>query len=237
MVSFSVPSGNSGLADALIENGGLDYFDSITYDSEATASSRKTMLTKGGTDITIVEEWDSGATYVTINGYKLNAYDNDYNTRFFGYGYKVDNAIVLLGNNSRNGYSVSGYYGRPLVICKTKKGGACVITPRPTTTGSSSNEKTSSPEVTPTNDVIATLHTFMVSPEGEARNFMFRLCQQNNDNNIITTANFYTAYDQTKDVYFCLNRPYYGTGAPFAIEIDSVPYMSFAYNTILVKST
>jgi hypothetical protein len=124
-----------------------------------------------------------------------------------------------------------------LVICKTKKGGACVITPRSTITGSGSNEKTISPEVTTTGDVIATFHTFMVSPEGEARNFMFRLCQQNNDNNIITTANFYTAYDQAKDVYFCLNRPYYGTAAPFAIEIDGVPYMSFAYNTILVKST
>jgi hypothetical protein len=237
MVSFSVPSDNSGLADALIENGGLDYFDSITYDSGAAESTRKTMLTKGGTNITIVENWDSSTVCAKINGYNLNAYSNDGSTRFFGYGYKADNAIVLIGNNSRSGYSANGYYSRPLIICKTKKGGACVITPRSTITGSSSNEKTSSPEVTSTGDVIATFHTFMVSPEGEARNFMFRLCQQNNDNNIITTANFYTAYDQTKDVYFCLNRPYYGTGAPFAIEIDSVPYMSFAYNTILVKST
>jgi hypothetical protein len=236
MVSFSIPSGNSGLADALIENGGLDYFDSITYDSEAAESTRKTMLTKGGTDITIVEKWDS--TYcASINGYDLDAYNRDYNTRFFGYGYKVDNAIVLLGSSNSGAYSSTGSYSRPLIICKTKKGGACVITPRATSGANSPDEKTNSPEVTSANNVVATLHTFMVSPEGEARNLMFRLCQQNNNNNIITTANFYTAYDQTKDVYFCLNRPYYGTGAPFAIEIDSVPYMSFAYNTILVKST
>lgn len=237
MVRFSVPSGNSGLADALIENGGLDYFDSITYDSEAAASTRKTMLTKGGTNITIVESWSDNGSYATINGYKLNGYNSNYYTRIFGSGYKVDNAIVLLGNYSSGSYSTTGYYGRPLVICKTKKGGACVITPRPTYTTSSSDEKTSTPEVTTANNVVAALHTFMVSPEGEARNLMFRLCQQNNDYNIVTTANFYTAYDQTKDVYFCLNRPYYGTGAPFALEIDSVPYMSFAYNTILVKST
>lgn len=236
MVRFSVPSGNSGLADALIENGGLDYFDSITYDSEAAASTRKTMLTKGGTNITIVESWSSNTSYATINGYKLDGYKYSTYTRFFGYGYKVDNAIVLLGSND-DSYSSSGYYGRPLVICKTKKGGACVITPRPTFTSAESSDKTYTPEVTTTNDMVATLHTFMVSPEGEARNLRFRLCQQNNYDNIITTANFYTAYDQTKDVYFCLNRPYFGTAAPFAIEIDSVPYMSFAYNTILVKST
>lgn len=237
MVRFSVPSGNSGLADALIENGGLDYFDSITYDSEAAASTRTTMLTKGGTNITIFESWSSSNVCATINGYKLNGYSGTAYTRFFGYGYKVDNALVLLGNSDTSSYSSTGYYGRPLVICKTKKGGACVITPRPTYTTSSSDEKTSTPEVTTANNVVAALHTFMVSPEGEARNLLFRLCQQNNDSNIITTANFYTAYDQTKDVYFCLNRPYYGTAAPFALEIDSVPYMSFAYNTILVKST
>ena len=235
MVKFSVPSGNSGLADALIENGGLDYFDSITYDSEAAASTRKTMLTKGGTNITIVEHWFDNSSYATINGYKLDGY-NSY-TRSFGYGYKVDNAIVLLGNNDYPNYSSTGYYSRPLVICKTKKGGACVITPRAAHSGTSTSDKINTPEVTTTNNVVAALHTFMVSPEGEARNLMFRLCQQNNDKNIITTANFYTEYDQTKDVYFCLNRPYYGTAAPFAIEIDSVPYMSFAYNTILVKST
>lgn len=234
MVSFSVPSGNSGLADALIENGGLDYFDSITYDSEAAASTRKTMLTKGGTNITIVEHWSDNSSYAMINGYRLDGY-NSY-TRSFGYGYKVDNAIVLLGSND-DSYSSTGYYSRPLVICKTKKGGACVITPRAAHYSTSTSEKINTPEVTTTNNVVAALHTFMVSPEGEARNLMFRLCQQNNDYNIITTANFYTAYDQTKDVYFCLNRPYYGTAAPFAIEIDGVPYMSFAYNTILVKST
>lgn len=237
MVRFSVPSGNSGLADALIENGGLDYFDSITYDSEAAASTRKTMLTKGGTNITIVEDWSGGSSYATINGYKLNGYSSTRYTRSFGYGYKVDNAIVLLGNYAYGSYETSGYYGRPLVICKTKKGGACVITPRAAYTDGSDTDKTNSPEVTTDNNIMAAFHTFMVSPEGEARNLLFRLCQQNNDSNIITTANFYTAYDQTKDVYFCLNRPYYGTGAPFAIEIDSVPYMSFAYNTILVKST
>lgn len=237
MISFSVPSGNSGLADALIANGGLDYFDSITYDSEATASTRKTMLTKGGTNITIVENWSSNTNYATINGYKLDGYKYSTYTRFFGYGYKVDNAIVLLGNYSSGSYSTSGYYGRPLVICKTKKGGACVITPRSTSVSNSPDEKTNTPEVTTTNNVVVTLHTFMVSPEGASQNLSFRLCQQNNYDNIITTANFYTAYDQTKDVYFCLNRPYFGTAAPFALEIDSVPYMSFAYNTILVKST
>jgi hypothetical protein len=149
----------------------------------------------------------------------------------------VDNAIVLLGNNDYSNYSSTGYYSRPLVICKTKKGGACVITPRATSYSGSPGENTNSPEITTTNNIVATLHTFMVSPEGEASDLKFRLCQQNNDYNIVTTANFYTAYDQTKDVYFCLNRPYYGTAAPFAIEIDGVPYMSFAYNTILVKST
>lgn len=236
MVRFRVPSGNSGLADALIENGGLDYFDSITYDSEVIASTRKTMLTKGGTNITIVENWSSSTNYATINGYKLDGFKYTNYTRFFGYGYKVDNAIVLLGSND-DSYSSSGYYSRPLVICKTKKGGACVITPRATYMSSESSDKTYTPEVTTTNDIVATLHTFMVSPEGEASNLRFRLCQQNNYDNIITTANFYTEYDQTKDVYFCLNRPYFGTAAPFAIEIDSVPYMSFAYNTILVKST
>lgn len=235
MVGFSIPSGHSSLADALIENGGLDYFDSITYDSEAGAVTRKTTLTKGGTNITILERWGGSSTYAQIDGNDLNGYSNY--TYYFGFGYKVDNAIVLLGSKDYSSYSATGYYSRPLVICKTKKGGACVITPRATSNSNVPDEKTNSPEVTSTNNVVATLHTFMISPEGEKSDLSFRLCQQNNYDNIISTANFYTAYDQTKDVYFCLNRPYYGTGAPFAIEIDSVPYMSFAYNTILVKST
>jgi hypothetical protein len=235
MVSFGIPSGNSGLADALIENGGLDYFDSITYDSEAAASTRTTTLTKGGMNITILERWRDSSDCAQINGNDLNGWSNY--TKYFGFGYKVDNAIVLLGNKDYGSYSTTGYYSRPLVICKTKKGGACVITPRATSEGQVPDEKTNSPEVTSANNVVATLHTFMVSPEGEKSDLSFRLCQQNNVFNIITTANFYTEYDQTKDVYFCLNRPYYGTAAPFAIEIDSVQYMSFAYNTILVKST
>lgn len=229
MQRYSIPKPSeanvNGLKDFLVSHGGLDYFDEITAEW-VDGNSRVTTLTKNGAAITIKEYIDS--TSLTVNNRSFSSYDN-WSVCKIGYGYTTDTAIVLAPLNS-NGYIA---YSLPIVICKTQKGYTCVF--HPTSSGS-----TSSPEYTGYNQMntYSMTRCYIIDNEDILTNWDTYLYQNNgNVNNVLTTAPIPGRVDVAKNVYYATNRPFYKTGQPFMVDIDGVSYASFAYNTILIKTT
>ena len=231
MTEFNVAAGDSGLADALIAHGGLNYFDQITYnDSPLDQNTRETYLTKDGATITIHEDWSNSSSIAKIDNTSLDSLTTGAsNTKFFGWGVETDAAIILFGNSSAL-YSSSGEYTRPLVICKSQNGGGGVITPvahsaygyEPTISSSEGDVRT---------------RTFIVSTSGIKTQWYNGWRKNNNSSNVLNSATFWTPDDVAKDVYFCTDRPLAQKEGPFMLEINGESFASFACNSILVKTT
>ena len=215
----------NGLRDFLVAHGGLDYFDEITAEWVDNAK-RVTTLTKNGAAITIRESTNGGGYNLSVNGNDFPSY-NSYGVYRLGYGYTTDAAIVLVPWNT----SSAVVYPFPIVICKTQKGHACVFHPL-----YNSNES-----YTPYGygqSQTYTLTRCYIIDEGTLTSWDTYHYQDNrNAQNVLTTAPLPGKVDVAKDVYYTINRPFYQTAQPFSLDIDGESYASFAYNTILIKTT
>lgn len=226
MQRYDIPdiSEIDALKDFLVNHGGLDYFDEI----EATGVGgrrRKTTLKKNGAEITIEEDHNSNDLIVNDKEFPMC---DSYAVCDIKYGYATDSAIVLVPQNTRNVVS----YPLPIVICKTQKGYTCVFHPL-YVSGDSASEKGYSES----SDYTIT-RCYIIDDEGALTAWDTYHYQKNrNSQNILTTAPIPGRVDVAKDVYYTINRPFYQTRQPFMLDISDVSYASFAYNTILIKTS
>lgn len=228
MQRYSIPAPSeenvNGLKDFLVNHGGLDYFDEITAEW-VDGKSRVTILMKNRAAITIKEYTES--TSLTVNNRYFPSYDG-WNVYNIGYGYMTDTAIVLAPLSSR-GYIA---YPFPIVICKTQKGYTCVF--HPTYNSSSSSESAGYSQ----SNSYSMTRCYIIDNEGTLTNWDTYLYQNNgNIYNVLTTAHIPGRVDVVKDVYYATNRPFYQMAQPFMLDIGGESYASFAYNTILIKTT
>lgn len=231
MTEFDVAAGKTGLADALIAHGGLNFFDEITSHADIQ-THRYTYLTKGGTTVTILEDWGNNSAKAMIDNTALTANaSSSYNTRSFGIGVEADTAIVLFGNNDTT-YASYGYYSRPLIICKSKNGGVCVISPVSVSGGA----YVEYPQFSTEENRVRT-QMVMINSDGVKSSWRNGWTQNNNSINVLNTATFWTWDDVAKDVYFCTDRPFAQKDGPFMLEINGESFMSVAYNSIIIKTT
>lgn len=213
----------NALKDFLVNHGGLDYFDEIAA-TGVSRGRRTTTLTKNGATITIEENYNNE---ITVNGNEFPMCDS-YAVRELKYGYATDSAIVLVPQNTRSVVS----YPLPIVICKTQKGYTCVFHPL-YVYGDSASEKGYSES----SDYTIT-RCYIIDDEGALTAWDTYHYQKNrNSQNILTTAPIPGRVDVAKDVYYTINRPFYQTRQPFMLDISDVSYASFAYNTILIKTS
>lgn len=216
----------NGLKDFLVNHGGLDYFDEIK--TNWTGGNRRvTTLMKNGAKI-IIGEYSNSKYALTINDRSFPPYDGKTVGRI-GYGYTTDTAIVLMPFNASGDIA----HSFPIVICKTQKGYTCVFHPM-------HNGNSSWPEYqgySQSNNYSMTC-CYIIDNEGILTDWNTYL-YQNNGNiwNVLTTAPIPGRVDVAKNVYYATNRPFYQTAQPFMLDIDGESYASFAYNTILVKTT
>lgn len=209
----------NGLKDFLVNHGGLDYFDEIT--AAYSTNYRTTTLTKNGTAIPIRES--SSSYSLSVNWQAFPKYNNE-NVNRLRYGYTTDSAIVLVPQDNSAGAGRSGnvVHPYPIVICKTQNGYTCVFFPLDGYTGSG----------------YATTRCYIIDDNGVLTSWN-TIHSQNNYNavNVLTTAPIPGMADVAKDVYYTIHRPFSDIEQPFMLDIGDVSYASFAYNTILIKTS
>lgn len=218
----------NGLKDFLVNHGGLNYFDEITAEWVDNLN-RVTTLTKNGAVITIKEGVynNTQSSSVTVNGSYFPA-SNGYTTVAIRYGYTTDAAIVLIPQNRNR----NNAYNFPIVICKTQKGYTCAFHPVNYTNDSTTQNGYYE------SSTYAVTRCYIIDDEGTLTSWDTYHYQNNrNDLNVLTTAPIPGRVDVAKDVYYAINRPFYQTAQPFSLDIDGESYESFAYNTILIKTT
>ena len=220
MTEFNIagPSTVNGLKDALVANGGLDYFDEIT--AESVQYGRKTILKKGSLSMYIT---DVGSGNNTVDGTALTS------MRTLAKGYATDSAIVIFGTNTSTGNIA---YAWPIIIFKTVGGDPAVFHCIPNSTSYHVN----APGFSTDSSYMALLRCITLTESAKITNTS-DFCQYNNSSNYLTTASLPSVPDSSKDVYFCTTRPFSSVLNPFMLSINGVSYASFAYNSILVKTT
>ena len=214
----------NALKDFLVNHGGLDYFDEIAVNGVG-GRRRKTTLKKNGAEIIIEEDYNSSD--LTVNNKEFPMY-NSYAVYELKYGYATDSAIVLVPHNSLRDVS----YPLPIVICKTQKGYTCVFHPLYVSKDSVSEKGYSESS----NYTIT--RCYIIDDEGTLTVWDTYHYQNNrNSQNILTTAPIPGRVDVAKDVYYTIHRPFSSIAQPFMLDIGGVSYASFAYNTILIKTS
>ena len=214
----------NGLKDFLVNHGGLSYFDEITAEWVDNAK-RVTTLTKNGAAITISEATNNYP--ISVNGNNFPNY-NSYGVYRLRYGYMTDAAIVLVPCNTNDDI----VYPFPIVICKTQKGYACVFHPLYNPNDSYTSKGYGQSQT------YTITRCYIIDDDGNLTSLDTYHYQDNcNARNVLTTAPLPGAVDVAKDVYYVVNRPFYQTAQPFSLDIDGESYASFAYNTILIKTT
>lgn len=218
MTEFNIasPSTVDGLKDALIANGGLNYFDEIT--AESASNGRKTTLTKGSLSVYIT---DVTTGYNTVDGTALTY------MRTLSKGYATDSAIVIFGTDTSNLTA----YAWPIIIFKTVSGDPVVFH----CIADSTARHINAPGFDPNSDYVARLRCITLTSSSKITNTS-NFCQYNNSNNYLTTASLPSVPSSSKDVYFCTTRPFASILNPFMLSINGESYASFAYNSILVKT-
>ena len=221
MTEFNIagPSTVNGLKDALIANGGLDYFDEIT--AESVSDGRKTTFTKGSLSMYITEVSSGNAS---VDGTTIG------DMKCLLKGYATDSAIVLFGavNASASGLR----YNWPIVIFKTVNGDPALFH----CLQISGTVYTNTPGFTSGTGAMGRFRCITLTENTKIANTS-DFAQYNNSDNYLTTASLPSVPDSSKDVYFCTTRPYASVLNPFMLSINGVSYASFAYNSILVKTT
>lgn len=220
MTEFNIasPSTVDGLKDALIANGGLNYFDEIT--AESIQYGRKTILTKGSLSVYIT---DVGSGNNTVNGTNLTG------MRTLVKGYATDSAIVIFGTNSLTSETA---YAWPIIIFKTVSGDPVVFH----CVAYNASYRVNEPGFDSNSSYMARLRCITLTGSSKITNTS-DFCQYNNSSNYLTTASLPSVPDSSKDVYFCTTRPFASILKPFMLSINGESYASFAYNSILVKTT
>ena len=207
-----------GLGNVLRAHGGLDYFDSITSSDEG--SEYHTTLTKNGTSI-VIKEVMQNSNYNTM---KIDNYVFSYTTSPTVYPPQrvkkvvvTDNAIVLIPTT----YFAMDY-PVPIVICKTANGSVAVVFNTRWFTSASTQ---------------TTITALSIDANGfkGVRETPFL---PNNTSDPYLCATPIPTYDSvTKNVYMNLFRPFYAVSEPFMLTVGDVSHASFAYNTVIVKTT
>lgn len=232
MRTISVEHSLNGLKDVLLANRGLDYFDEITA-AQVTINGDnyyRTSLTKNGATITIdvySGERDSSRN-LKVDGANLGAYSAAYSISQIHQLAICDSALVI-NTVMANG----GLYICPIIIYKTQKGYTAMchgFYKGDESTGylSGYNSNNYRPNTT---------RVYIIDDEGTKTTMDTTNIQNNRSDSILTTSPIPGKVDVAKDVYYVVNRPFYQIDSPFMLDISDVSYASFAYNTILIKTS
>lgn len=224
MQKFTIENTAGALNDFLQEHA-MGYFDEVDYTYESTISESTTTCTKNGYEFIIKQSHRKTSTdRIVIDGYTLTATQGSCR---ICEAYVCDNAIVLLAVAYNDTPII---YDTVIVICKTDDGNTVVTM---SNKGTGSYDRFSS-----SNNVISCTKNHVITSDGECKVWNQNFVQNNNNANILSTMHIVASdCGVVKDVYICQERPFYDHLVPFMLEINGESYASFAYNTILIKTT